>query len=254
MPVCNGGDLAELLALTQDPRKIPLSVGLAWHICAQLGRALLYLHFGRHNGHTEPNWPLLTHEDIHPNNVLFRFFGGRGGEGKESKQFENYPDVVLADFGKAWFSERRSASPDRLYTGLTRQHRDVQALGAMLRFFPNRVDSVGLSKAIALLDDVAPPKKGVQRNEYACVALQRFVKFAEKQREGLYIPLGEELIARFDKGVVTDEELEETFPALLLAEPPASSGPRNGNTPTEDDKAAGAKTRNRRKRSKCVTL
>ena len=98
MPVCNGGDLDELLTLTRDPKKTALPVGLAWHICAQLGRALLYLHFGRHDGRTEPNWPLLTHEDIHPNNILFR-----AGGGDEKGQFGNYPDVILADFGKAWY-------------------------------------------------------------------------------------------------------------------------------------------------------
>ncbi|KAK5114596.1 hypothetical protein LTR85_010173 [Meristemomyces frigidus] len=252
MSVCQCGDLDQLLQLTSGPKAVPLPVGLAWHICTQLASALLYLHFGWHGGRIEPHWPLMTHEDIWAKNILFRS-SSTADEGSSV----HYPDAVLADFGKGWFVQRDAANTQYQDTVLQRQHRDLQALASTLIPLAHRLEDSGLCEALIPLERVDRPPKGAKQNVSAYRALRKFVRLAEQRRQESYQPLSQELKAHFDRVVVTDAELEQTFPVLQLTDSPESSpssGSRKRRASAENSEEARLGRSTRRKGCQCVTL
>lgn len=250
MPACNGSDLDDLLKLTSGPGAVALPVGLAWHICAQLARALLYLHFGWHEDRRKADWPLMSHEDIWAKNILFRSCSSAEG---------NYPNAVLADFGKGWFVSRVHADIESQDVALQRQHRDLQALALTLTPLGHRLKGSGIAKALLLLDNVEQPPKGAKRNKVAYTALRKFVSHAEQRRQELYQPLSQELVAYFDRELVTDTELEKAFPVLQMAESSeSSSSPESRKRKVSPDgsvEGVGVSDRSKRHTEcQCVTL
>lgn len=184
---------------------MPLS--LAWHVSAQLAYALLYLHFGFHEGGVEQEWPFMTHQDLHANNIVLS--GGRG-------VYKDYPDAVLADFGKALFVDRTTADEATRDAALLRQHRDIEALVCELEVLALRVSDAdgAFSKAVEVMGNVKRPRAGAKRNEHAFKVLRGFVKYAEERREASYEPLSRKLAGHFNKEAVSDGELRQAFPEL----------------------------------------
>lgn len=219
-----------------------MPVGLAWHICAQLASALLFLHYGSYDGRREPDWPHLAHGDLHAHNILFQSVA------RSEQGCGNYPNAFVMDFGSAWHFERQSANSRDRDAVLHRQRMDMESLGSITLSLSHRVDDSALSNALDLLDSAERPHSGALWNESACRTLRAFLKVCEKKREELYQPLcPADFEAYFDMQVATDEEIEEAFPALKQIESPVNYRKREASL--DESECAEDRAPKQRKRS-----
>lgn len=101
--------------------KSDLTLGLRWHIGLKMAEAIAYLHYGETDlistvEHPEDKcWPLVYHGDFHTGNLLLT----SSAEGS----FRDYPDLQLADFGKA----RQRVPPSSARRGASVTHEPVAA-------------------------------------------------------------------------------------------------------------------------------
>ncbi|KAL8721358.1 MAG: hypothetical protein Q9225_001937, partial [Loekoesia sp. 1 TL-2023] len=94
MDYCDGGDLANLSHYFLHKNRL-IPEGFIWHVHTQLSAATAYLHKGLlDRTHPEypppPNWQPIVHRDIKPDNIFLKLVPGN-----------QYPDIVLGDFGLA---------------------------------------------------------------------------------------------------------------------------------------------------------
>ena len=207
MPVCNGGDLESLLALTQSPAGVQLPRALAWRIAASLTRGLLFLHFGWQNGVSAPNWPVIAHNDLHCKNVLLR----TATQSRAINGLEPYPEVLLADFGSAVFVDSRAEDEKRRHCARLRQHRDYNSLGLLLTPLYHRTGDPDLQRAIENVEGIKAPVVGL-KNQHAFQVLKNLLAGAEKRAAELHKPLEGPLKEHLERQVVTDKALRSLLP------------------------------------------
>ena len=91
----DGGDLAKLLKWYRDHSRT-LPEPFAWHAFRQIAEGLAFIHCGYDhklgpNQDDSKDWKKVIHADLKPGNIFLRM----------SKNPEDYPDLVLADFGNS---------------------------------------------------------------------------------------------------------------------------------------------------------
>ena len=85
---CDGGDLHGLMHEHQDY----MPEAFIWHVFLRLAETLAFMHYGwiaelqvcKH-----PNWRPVIHRDLKPPNIFLK------------QRFNDYPDIILGDFGHA---------------------------------------------------------------------------------------------------------------------------------------------------------
>ncbi|KAK4565669.1 hypothetical protein LTR86_003517 [Recurvomyces mirabilis] len=127
LPYCNGGTLVSF------QKKYPEAITTAfiWHVGLQLMRAACYLHFGTHDLNKMErvhSWPQIYHADIYGCNILLK-----AGPDPTSGEF---PDVVIADFGRAkrWNSQKYSTEELERHQArfLNNQSNDFRCIGRVM--------------------------------------------------------------------------------------------------------------------------
>ncbi|KAK3072593.1 hypothetical protein LTR53_006547 [Teratosphaeriaceae sp. CCFEE 6253] len=183
LPLCRGGTLQAFLKQFPDA----VSPAFIWHVGAQVIGALLYLHHGILDQATDitpaADWPMVFHEDCYPCNLLLQ----------PAQAFGAFPDVVLADFGRAAAVSTR-ASCDQM------QSYDYADAGNVL------VELLSLTK------DRDPTLRAwsswlqdtnLMTGAKALPVLQTFMQSAARRRETAHEPLAgaaaEFLAADFDR-------------------------------------------------------
>ncbi|KAK3071991.1 hypothetical protein LTR53_007621 [Teratosphaeriaceae sp. CCFEE 6253] len=183
LPLCRGGTLQAFLK--QFPEAV--SPAFIWHVGAQVIGALLYLH----HGIVDPiasvapvaDWPMVFHEDCYPCNLLLR----------PAPAFGAFPDVVLADFGRAAaVSSRESCDQMQSY-----DYADAgNVLVELLSLTKDRDPS--LRAWSSWLQDT-----NLMTGAKALPVLQTFMQSAARRREMAHEPLAgaaaEFLAADFDR-------------------------------------------------------
>ncbi|KAK3670534.1 hypothetical protein LTR78_009638 [Recurvomyces mirabilis] len=126
MPYITGRDLS----IFADNWYDELSVPFIWHVAHGLGSILLYLHYGVKDTSNafgfDPEWNGLAHDDIHCGNLFLQ----PAAHGKV-KKFGNFPNIILADFGRMKFACRKgmtvgTANPSHCH------YRDLMNTGTVL--------------------------------------------------------------------------------------------------------------------------
>ncbi|CZT22215.1 uncharacterized protein RCC_08084 [Ramularia collo-cygni] len=181
------------LSLDRSPESFsPVSFG--WHLVLQVTQGLLALHFGDKNGKECRSWPMYTHGDTHPKNLLFR--GGTG-------QYKDYPDAVLIDFGR---TQKLGSHTDRA-AFFRAQHADVKlAIHFIVKTqWARDLDLRTICSEIWELDI----QEGVDNNRILKSWMKDLRLRAFRERERLYIALHPDVIEHFQQEMISENELWE---------------------------------------------
>ncbi|KAK3679948.1 hypothetical protein LTR78_000325 [Recurvomyces mirabilis] len=125
LPYCNGGTLQSFIAKHEDA----ITTSFIWHVGLQLVQAACYLHFGirdLNRMETVRDWPRVYHADTYTCNILL----------KADEDPSLFPDVVIADFGRArtWKQRTTNTPADEEYDALFAkdQFRDIRCIGRVM--------------------------------------------------------------------------------------------------------------------------
>lgn len=214
MPLYPGGSLEDLTHVLWRLENPALPSAFVWHVTLQLASALLFLHFGiSTDGTKQEDWPLLLHGDMHGGNVLFSDLD------EMPERTRTYPNVVLADFGKARrFADDDGGGSKPRDDFLHLQMKDITNLAVYLERLGNRTEDESFRNAVTGLLEVEQAKKGADKNRDARRVLLRLVKDARKKRDKMYEPLPRELEELFRRPVISNIELAERFDIFQSAE------------------------------------
>lgn len=133
MEYCNGGDLQKLLDRYHTHGRI-LPESFAWHAFRQIAEGLAFIHYGYDhelgpNQKCPENWKKVIHADLKPENIFLR----------TSKSPENYPDLVLADFGNSQTEEGYHSAGTEIWLPPERrwvsEYGDTWTMGAIISSF-----------------------------------------------------------------------------------------------------------------------
>lgn len=198
MELLSGGTAESLLGQfwnEDGPLGSTIPAGLLWHMLAQIGEALLFLHFGIVNGERVAESP-LRHGDLHCGNIMFAARQGYG----------NYPDTLIADFGMSK-TEAEFISDGRSVADLHKhQICDLIGLVPFLWSLADKADNdkIRLTKILGSIEDV----KVTEGNRELRIFLQGLVKLAKYNRQARYEDLPDKWVEYFSRPAVSDTELE----------------------------------------------
>lgn len=137
----SGGDLSDLIK-DYNERQTLIPEPLLWNCFRQLAEALNFIHYGfdeRSDYGMQPTWISVIHGDIKPENVFLRF-----PNGTTSHTLQNYPFLVLGDFGSASLYPLRRVGtyiwqPPEI--PMTSKGADVWATGAVIHAMAHNGDA-----------------------------------------------------------------------------------------------------------------
>lgn len=202
LPFCSGGDLGSFLG--KFPHAISLS--FRWHVAHQLASALLFLLYGitdPSQTQPAPHWPHVSHSDIFLSNLLLAPNG----------RFGDFPDVIVADFGRA--TEYESENDDG-YLGS--QVFDIQSLGTVIDDMKETIISKGARSFHAggevVLEDCMNrlAQLGHLTDSQEAIALLQDVKaVAGVQRARYYLGMPADALAYLHAVKVSNEQLDASI-------------------------------------------
>ncbi|KAK5133884.1 hypothetical protein LTR08_007113 [Meristemomyces frigidus] len=212
-PYCSGGDLQSFI----NDHGASLNTSFIWHAGLELCEALSFLLYGvtKETQTHKSNRPKIFHGDIFTGNILLR---------PSTNGFKTFPDLVVADFGRATQLVIRDAisltakTHHRLYHALE-QVQDLATVGQILTGMQNMMlaapDALPpdefLKEWIAELQDFEGDEAGL-RSVVAQVArglpfIRKFMLAARREREATYQPLGLAGMTAVNAVNITDADL-----------------------------------------------
>ncbi|KAH9828142.1 serine/threonine protein kinase [Teratosphaeria destructans] len=202
--------LKELLKANHDTDESPPKA-LAYHIAAELGKALLYLHFGYVSGDgCLPDWRHVTHNDVHDGNIMFYQSSAAG-----QKKVGNYPTLLLVDLGHAEvfdFSQPYPPSNLKALKRVFRKHRyeDLEKAMSAIRKFADQYEDREFQQAIEKAKKVEEGESTAAR----CKALRHFAETMEEGRDRIYQDLSPEWVEFFAAPGLTGQEMDDVLDAI----------------------------------------
>lgn len=207
LELLDGGTLSEF-----SPEILP-PASLAWHMLFQLSEVCLALHFGYTSGKGfVPNFQKFAHTDIAPRNIMFRTKGS----------FEDYPDIVLVDFGSA--EKVLTKATDGVmrypvnYRGVDHQAVDLKnGVNAVERIFAGLLErDERLKETLGKFSKWRPDDDDSTADDSLLKCLIQLRDQAWKARKRCYEPLPAKIVQYFEERaeVVSDKQLGHVFPDL----------------------------------------
>ncbi|KAF2765801.1 hypothetical protein EJ03DRAFT_368410 [Teratosphaeria nubilosa] len=202
--------LKELMKAWNDTDQSPPKA-LAYHIAAELGKALLYLHFGYVSGNgCLPDWRHVTHNDLHDANIMLY-----QSSASSQKKVGNYPTLFLLDLGHAEVFDFSQPYPPSNLKALKRvfrkhRHEDLEKAMSALQKFADSYEDQEFQQAIEQV-------KEVERGESTaaqCKALRQFAKSMEDGRDRIFQDLSPEWAKFFATPGLTGLEVDDVLNAI----------------------------------------
>ncbi|TKA23402.1 hypothetical protein B0A50_07278 [Salinomyces thailandicus] len=196
-PYISGGDLHGFSE--RCPNGVTES--FMYHVACQGAEALAFLLSGAtqaNNMTPMQSWSCVSHGDIHPGNWFLRLAG----------TFGNFPDVVLADFGRAEFgmSEERAIS---------RSMRDADDVAECILLVTKRAATLDRATCERLRDLWKPVRAVDQAHAVnrmgLLAAYKKVMTSADRVRRSRYQALPEGLLALLRLNKVSESELDDAF-------------------------------------------
>ncbi|KAK5116249.1 hypothetical protein LTR62_008576 [Meristemomyces frigidus] len=184
VPYCNGGTLERFI----DHYPEALSTSFIWHVGLQLIESLCYLMLGIEDvSNLTPvaNWPQIYHADVFCCNILLR----------PSNHSSGFPDVVIADFGRARTQGLTTTSAS-VASFVYRQCRDIACVAEAMKeiarcaCYPLNDWRTREPTMAFWIDTLHNISEQVKRNRFVEVlsCLEQFIAVARSERESTFTP------------------------------------------------------------------
>lgn len=201
LPFCGGGDLKGFIRKHQSD----LNTAFVWHVGLQLAQGIVFLLYGitdSENMTPARDWPSVRHGDVWSGNTLLSPASSSSGS------FRDFPDIVIADFGRAQQLMKGATKTERL-RHMSGQIADINQIGATmatLQEFANYAAGPTLTGWVNCL--LSYGSNGERASDRITqIFLSKFMSTAKIERAKYYRPLSQTTAAVLAAPIVTNEEL-----------------------------------------------
>ncbi|KAK3650650.1 hypothetical protein LTR56_006055 [Elasticomyces elasticus] len=187
-PLCSGGDLDRFTSAYPDI----LTSSFVWHVAFCLVKSLIFFHYGikdftSYNHAVTDSWPSLIHNDVALRNLFI----------KPQKNVNDFPDIILADFGISkhvlWTADLKSLDKNQL-----EDYREaIDVINELRKRSKGRAIDHDLTTWVGRLSKM---KKG---SENILPVARKFVEVARMCRDKSKLPMHPKVVAALKK---VDEE------------------------------------------------